>query len=67
MPHAVIGLPEWARFVAAVDDMIESGAYDWALARLNRIADTVEQTRRVTEDQRAAVATIHAGQGTGRA
>lgn len=47
-----------ADFVRLIDEMLESGEFDWAEDTLTGISDTVSKTGRVTEGQRRAVDNI---------
>ncbi len=45
-------------FIARIDDLLESGDYDWAADTLSGIRETVERIGRVTEHQGRAVDNI---------
>jgi hypothetical protein len=56
---------EWEQFCAEIDELLESGSYDWAADTLEGIKGTVEQYHNVTAGQRRAVENISkAGQRT---
>lgn len=46
------------RFLREIDDLLDSGEYDWAEETLSGIRTTVERTERATEGQRRAVDNI---------
>ena len=47
-----------ADFVRHIDEMLESGEFDWAEDTLTGISETVSKFGRVTEGQRRAVSNI---------
>jgi hypothetical protein len=51
----------WYQFVTEIDELLETGKYGWAETTLTDIQKTVEETHRVTEGQRRAIANIEAG------
>lgn len=51
----------WYQFVEEIDDLLATGRYTWAQDTLTSIQTTVEETKRVTDGQRRAVANIEAG------
>jgi hypothetical protein len=52
------GDPAAAEFIKRIDELLESGDYDWAEDTLSGIRETVERTGRVTENQERAVSNI---------
>jgi hypothetical protein len=52
---------DWARFADAIDSLLSTGEYGWALATLKGIQATVLRTERVTPAQRRAFWAIEAG------
>jgi hypothetical protein len=51
----------WGKFLGEINDLIESGDYDWAMETLTGIAESVEKRRWVTDGQRQAIKNIEAG------
>lgn len=49
---------DWYRFTTDIQDLLATGKFTWAERTLQEIAVTVEQTQRVTDDQRRAVNNI---------
>lgn len=52
--------------ISRIDEMLESGSYDWAEDTLSGIRESVERTGRSTEGQRTAVDNIENARGGGR-
>jgi hypothetical protein len=52
---------DWARFVDAIEQLLATGQYTWALETLKGIQATVLRTQAVTPRQRRAVWSIEAG------
>jgi hypothetical protein len=48
----------WHHFIVAIDDLLATGAYTWALPTLSGIRTTVERTGIVTGAQRQALTNI---------
>jgi hypothetical protein len=59
-PEDVRNAP-WFQFIAQIDELLDSGEYDWADYTLRGIKSTVDRTHTVTEGQQRAVANIQAG------
>jgi len=57
---------EWYRFTQDIEDLLNTGRYNWAEPTLRDIALTVERTQRVTEGQKKAIANIEAARQKGR-
>lgn len=53
----------WYQFACEIEELLESGQYDWATDTLGGIKHTVEEYRTVTEGQRRAVANVRAARG----
>jgi len=49
---------KWGDLLADINDMIESGEYDWAEDTLGGIADWIEENEHCTPGQRTAVENI---------
>ena len=54
---------DWESFAEEIDEMLESGDYDWAAETLEGIRDTVTQREHCTERQREAVENISKARG----
>lgn len=57
------GIIEPAQFLVEVDEMLDSGKFDWAEDTLTGISETVDRTERVTQNQLAAVRKIAESRG----
>lgn len=51
---------DWYRFSREIDDLLATGAYQWAQDTLTDLQETVERLQRVSDGQRRAVANIKA-------
>lgn len=62
-PATSPGTSAWEEFAESIEEMLESGEFDWAADTLTGIQSTIKERMMVTEPQRRAVTNIAKSKG----